>query len=72
MWIVLIIKYVVGGTDTRVNDLTTATLMQTFYQKMLQQGQNSVAAMRAAQLEMWKSGKAPYYWAAFTIQGEWQ
>jgi CHAT domain-containing protein/predicted negative regulator of RcsB-dependent stress response len=55
-----------------VNDLTTATLMQKFYQKMLQQNQNPVAAMRAAQLEMWKSGKAPYYWAAFTIQGEWQ
>jgi CHAT domain-containing protein len=55
-----------------VNDLTTATLMQTFYQKMLQQGQNPVAAMRAAQLKMWKSGKAPYYWAAFTIQGEWR
>ncbi|MDF5730222.1 MAG: CHAT domain-containing protein [Rhizonema sp. PD38] len=55
-----------------VNDLTTATLMQTFYKKMLQEHQNPVAAMRAAQLEMWNSGKAPYYWAAFTIQGEWQ
>ncbi|MGI2907816.1 CHAT domain-containing protein [Tolypothrix sp. VBCCA 56010] len=55
-----------------VNDLTTASLMQQFYQKMLQQNQNPVTAMRAAQLEMWKSGKAPYYWAAFTIQGEWQ
>ncbi|MDF5731606.1 MAG: CHAT domain-containing protein, partial [Rhizonema sp. PD38] len=55
-----------------VNDLTTATLMQTFYQKMLQQNQNPVAAMRASQLEMWKSGKAPYYWAAFSMQGEWQ
>ncbi len=55
-----------------VNDLTTATLMQQFYQKMLLQNQNPVAAMRAAQLEMWKSGKAPYYWAAFTMQGEWQ
>jgi CHAT domain-containing protein/Flp pilus assembly protein TadD len=55
-----------------VNDLTTATLMQKFYQKILKEGQNPVAAMRAAQLEMWKSGKAPYYWAAFTIQGEWQ
>jgi CHAT domain-containing protein len=55
-----------------VNDLSTATLMQNFYQKMLKQGQNPVAAMRAAQLDMWKSGKAPYYWAAFTVQGEWQ
>jgi CHAT domain len=34
----------------------------------------SAAALRAAQLEMieddkWKS---PYYWAAFTLQGEWK
>ncbi|MDF5731786.1 MAG: CHAT domain-containing protein [Rhizonema sp. PD38] len=55
-----------------VNDLTTASLMHIFYQKMLQEHQNPVAAMRAAQLDMWNSGKAPYYWAAFTIQGEWQ
>ncbi len=57
-----------------VNDLTTASLMHIFYQKMLQEHQNPVAAMRAAQLEMWNYGigKAPYYWAAFTIQGEWQ
>ncbi len=55
-----------------VNDLTTAALMQRFYKKMLQEHQNPVAAMRAAQLEIWNSGKAPYYWAAFTIQGEWQ
>ncbi|MBR8841074.1 MAG: CHAT domain-containing protein [Stigonema ocellatum SAG 48.90 = DSM 106950] len=55
-----------------VNDSTTATLMQNFYQKMLQQHQNPVAAIRAAQLEMWKSGKGPYYWGAFTLQGEWQ
>ncbi|WP_260675963.1 CHAT domain-containing protein [[Scytonema hofmanni] UTEX B 1581] len=57
-----------------VNDLSTATLMQNFYQKYLEGKQNPVAAMRAAQLEMWDSGKgkAPYYWAAFTVQGEWQ
>jgi CHAT domain-containing protein/Flp pilus assembly protein TadD len=57
-----------------VNDLSTATLMKNFYQKYLEGKQNPVAAMRAAQLDMWKSGKwkAPYYWAAFTVQGEWQ
>ncbi|MBW4476641.1 MAG: CHAT domain-containing protein [Tolypothrix brevis GSE-NOS-MK-07-07A] len=57
-----------------VNDLSTATLMKNFYEKMLKGKQNPVAAMREAQLEMWDSGKgkAPYYWAAFTVQGEWQ
>ena len=32
------------------------------------------AALRAAQLEMWKTAQwqSPYYWAAFTLQGEWR
>jgi len=57
-----------------VNDTATASLMTKFYQQMLDKGLNPVAALRAAQLEMWKSEqwKAPYYWAAFVVQGEWQ
>jgi CHAT domain-containing protein/Tfp pilus assembly protein PilF len=55
-----------------VNDLSTANLMKNFYKKMLKGKQNPVAAMREAQKEMWESGKTPYYWAAFTVQGEWQ
>jgi CHAT domain-containing protein len=41
---------------------------------MLQSGLNTVAAMRAAQLEMLKSEewKSPYYWASFVVQGEWR
>jgi CHAT domain-containing protein len=54
-----------------VNDVETADLMQKFYQQMLEKKLNPVNALREAQLEMWKQGKAPYYWAAFTIQGEW-
>ncbi len=30
------------------------------------------ASLRDAQLQMWQQGKAPYYWAAFTLQGEWR
>jgi CHAT domain-containing protein/Tfp pilus assembly protein PilF len=57
-----------------VNDVATSEVMAKFYQKMLQEGQNPVSALRAAQLEMWKSQQwqAPYYWAAFTIQGDWR
>ena len=57
-----------------VNDVATSEVMAKFYQKMLQQGQNPVSALRAAQLEMWKSQQwqSPYYWAAFTIQGDWR
>jgi CHAT domain-containing protein len=48
--------------------------MTNFYQQMLQQGLNPVAALRAAQLKMLQSEqwKSPYYWAPFVIQGEWR
>ena len=57
-----------------VNDAATSELMAKFYQKMLQEGQNPVKALREAQLEMWNSSnrKSPYYWAAFTVQGDWR
>ncbi|MEP0776317.1 tetratricopeptide repeat protein [Microcoleus sp. ZQ-A2] len=57
-----------------VNDVATSEVMAKFYQKMLQEGQNPVSALRSAQLEMWKSQQwqSPYYWAAFTVQGDWR
>ncbi|MBD1931978.1 MULTISPECIES: CHAT domain-containing protein [Cyanophyceae] len=58
----------------RVNDVATSKLMEKYYQQMLDKGLNPVAALRAAQLEMWQTEqwKAPYYWAAFVVQGEWR
>ncbi|MEK0178088.1 MAG: CHAT domain-containing protein [Oscillatoriales cyanobacterium] len=57
-----------------VDDEGTAVLMQKFYQKMLQQKLAPAAALRAAQMEMMQQEKwkSPYYWAAFTLQGEWK
>ena len=57
-----------------VNDKATAELMTKFYEKMLKQGARPAAALRAAQVEMWKQKQwqSPYYWAAFTMQGEWR
>ena len=57
-----------------VPDEETATLMGSFYGKMLQQNKPPAEALRSAQLEMWRSRSwvAPYYWAAFTLQGEWR
>ena len=45
-----------------------------FYHKVLVEGARPAAALRAAQIEMWKKQpwEAPYYWAAFTLQGEWR
>jgi len=55
-----------------VDDEGTAQLMTQFYQAMLQEGQEPAAALRAAQLELWShpEWRSPYYWAAFTLQGE--
>ena len=57
-----------------VNDRATSELMTKFYEKMLKQGERPSAALRAAQVEMWKQKQwqSPYYWAAFTMQGEWR
>ena len=57
-----------------VNDKATADLMTKFYEKMLKQGERPAKALQAAQVEMWKQKQweSPYYWAAFTMQGEWR
>ena len=57
-----------------VDDEGTSVLMQKFYQKMLQRKLTPAAALRAAQIEMMQQEKwkSPYYWAAFTLQGEWK
>jgi CHAT domain-containing protein len=54
-----------------VSDDGTASLMTNLYNNMLKKGLSPAAALRSAQLEMWNSQEfqAPYYWAAFAIQG---
>lgn len=59
----------------KVEDRSTAELMARFYEGGMAGGRLSpAAALRSAQLRMWKSGRwrAPYYWAAFTLQGEYR
>lgn len=57
-----------------VDDAGTSELMSRFYKKMLLEGQKPAAALRAAQIEMLQNPQwqDPYYWAAFTLQGEWR
>jgi CHAT domain-containing protein/tetratricopeptide (TPR) repeat protein len=57
----------------KVDDTATAKLMSSLYAR-IQQGESPSAALRKAQLEMlgdplWSKH---YYWAAFTLQGEYQ
>jgi CHAT domain-containing protein/Tfp pilus assembly protein PilF len=58
----------------KVSDDGTAELMTKFYTNILKKKLTPAAALRAAQLEMSKDAKysAPYYWAGFTLQGEWK
>jgi len=55
-----------------VNDEATAELMKRFYTAMFLKGMRPAAALRTAQMEMSRSRwwSAPYYWAAFELQGE--
>lgn len=55
-----------------VSDIATANLMSDYYKNMLSEGKSPAAALREAQLQMWRAGEYPYKWAAFTIQGDWQ
>jgi CHAT domain-containing protein len=58
----------------RVPDKATAELMRRFYTGMLQHGLTPAAALRAAQVSLWKERRwrEPYYWAAFVLQGEYK
>jgi CHAT domain-containing protein len=58
----------------KIDDLATAELMKYFYQAMEQRKLRPAAALRAAQIEMWKQKhwSSPYYWAAFQLHGEWK
>ncbi|NES66904.1 MAG: CHAT domain-containing protein, partial [Okeania sp. SIO2D1] len=62
----------VVGSLWYVDDAATADLMSQFYQGMLKQELSPVEALRAAQMQMLESGISPYYWGAFTLQGEWE
>ena len=58
----------------KVEDVATAELMRHFYEALLKERLAPSAALRQAQLKMsenprWRS---PFYWAAFTLQGEYR
>ena len=56
----------------KVDDEATAELMKRFYANMLERGRTPAAALRAAQnsIRQEPQWRSPYYWAAFTLQGE--
>ncbi|HEY0545970.1 MAG TPA: CHAT domain-containing tetratricopeptide repeat protein [Pyrinomonadaceae bacterium] len=56
----------------KVDDEATSELMGRFYQELLKDGRTPAAALREAQAAMWKQKRwrAPYFWAGFVLQGE--
>jgi len=56
----------------QVDDAASAELMKHFYTYLLQDGMTPPAALRAAQNKIRSQPKwrSPYYWAGFTIQGD--
>jgi CHAT domain-containing protein len=59
----------------KVDDRASSELMKRFYRGLLgPEALRPAAALRQAQLSIWKEKQwqAPYYWAAFVLQGEWK
>jgi len=57
-----------------VDDEATAELMRLFYREMLERGRAPAAALRSAQdaLRRRPEWNAPYFWAGFSLQGDWR
>jgi CHAT domain-containing protein len=57
-----------------VEDRATAEFMRAFYEALFVRGQPAPAALRTAQAALRRSTRwaSPYYWAAFTFQGDWR
>lgn len=62
------------ATVWNIDDRTTTEVMKRFYEGVLARGERPAAALRAAQVSMWQARgwNMPYYWGAFTLQGEWR
>lgn len=58
----------------QVRDQATAAFMTHFYRAHLVQGQTPAAALRTAQIELRQDRRYrdPFFWAAFTLQGDWR
>jgi hypothetical protein len=56
----------------KVDDRATAKLMKYFYQSMLQDKMTPAAALRLAKQKIRgeKAWSAPFFWAGFVVQGE--
>jgi len=58
----------------KVDDDATGEMMRRFYREMLEADRSPAAALREAQVSLWRQDRwrPPFYWAAFVLQGEWR
>ena len=58
----------------KVHDSATSELMTQFYKGIFEEDLTPSAALRKAKEHMWRHPRyhAPFYWAAFTLQGEYR
>ncbi|MBK9155602.1 MAG: CHAT domain-containing protein [Chloracidobacterium sp.] len=58
----------------KVDDRATADLMKRFYQYLVKEELPPGQALRRAQLSLLRAGgtRDPFFWAAFTVQGDWK
>lgn len=58
-----------------VDDLSTAKLMGEFYRQLAENQVSKAEALRLAQLQLWQEEsqdwQRPYFWAAYTLVGNW-
>lgn len=58
----------------QIDDRSTGELMKRFYRGMVKEGLSAPAALRKAQVSLWKDKptEPPYFWAGFVFQGDWE
>ena len=64
----------VVATLWKVDDSATAELMKRFYRSMIEEKAPAAQALRAAQRALARDRRfaSPFYWAGFTLQGDWK
>jgi CHAT domain-containing protein len=64
----------VVATLWKVDDEATRELMSRFYREMFEGHRSPSAALRSAQVAMWRETdwRSPFFWAAFVLQGDWR
>jgi CHAT domain-containing protein/tetratricopeptide (TPR) repeat protein len=64
----------VAASLWEIDDVATSELMGEFYRNIFEKHLTPAAALRSAQLHLWRQSRwrDPYFWGAFQLEGEWR